>query len=304
MRSLKGSRLQRRGNNVKNWKKEKGRSQLGAIWFRYKKNKLALIGLILMTIILIVVLTANLYIPEERISKMDISNMYAPISSSHLLGTDQYGRDVLARVIYGGRISLKVGIFVVLGAMTIGGLLGACAGYFGGVVENIIMRVMDIFLAIPSMILSITVVAALGTSTTNLIIALIIARTPQFARIVRSAVLPLKNQEYIEAALACGTSHWRIITRHIIPNVIGPVIVQATLQMGGAIINIAGLSFIGLGVQPPTPEWGSMLSEAREVIRVYPYLVFPPGLAIMVSVFSFNRIGDGLRDALDPKLKN
>ena len=131
-----------------------------------------------------------------------------------------------------------------------------------------------------------------------------IARTPQFARIVRSAVLPLKNQEYIEAALACGTSHWRIITRHIIPNVIGPIIVQATLQMGGAIINIAGLSFIGLGVQPPTPEWGSMLSEAREVIRVYPFLVFPPGLAIMASVFSFNRIGDGLRDALDPKLKN
>lgn len=281
----------------------KGRSQLGAIWFRFRKNRLAVIGLILMSIILLAVITAGLYIPKEAISKMS-SDMYAPISREHPLGTDQFGRDVFARIIYGGRISLRVGILVVMGAMTIGGLLGATAGYFGGTLENIIMRVMDVFLAIPSMILSITVVAALGTSTTNLILALIIARTPRFARIVRSAVLPLKNQEYIEAALACGTSHWRIITRHIIPNVIGPIIVQATLQMGGAIINIAGLSFIGLGVQPPTPEWGSMLSEAREVIRVYPFLVFPPGLAIMASVFSFNRIGDGLRDALDPKLKN
>lgn len=281
-----------------------GRSRFGTIWFRFSKNKLALVGLVMMLVILFLVIFANLFLDASLVTDMDASNMFSSPSPSHWFGTDSYGRDVLARVIYGGRVSLRVGIIVVIGALTIGGLLGAAAGYFGGVTENIIMRVMDVFLAIPSMMLAITVVAALGASLMNLIIALVIARTPQFARIVRSAVLPLKGQEYIEAALACGTGHWRIIRKHIIPNVVGPVIVQATLQMGAVIINIAGLSFIGLGIQPPTPEWGSMLSEAREYMRIYPFLVIPPGLAIMVSVFSFNRIGDGLRDALDPKLKN
>lgn len=281
-----------------------GRSRFGTIWFRFSKNKLALVGLVMMLVILFLVIFANLFLDASLVTDMDASNMFSAPSPSHWFGTDSYGRDVLARVIYGGRVSLRVGIIVVIGALTIGGLLGAAAGYFGGVTENIIMRVMDVFLAIPSMMLAITVVAALGASLMNLIIALVIARTPQFARIVRSAVLPLKGQEYIEAALACGTGHWRIIRKHIIPNVVGPVIVQATLQMGAVIINIAGLSFIGLGIQPPTPEWGSMLSEAREYMRIYPFLVIPPGLAIMVSVFSFNRIGDGLRDALDPKLKN
>lgn len=285
-------------------KKTSSRSQFGAVWFRFRKNKLALVGLVLLVIIIFLAIFANLFIDEELVKAMSVANAFQPPSAEHWFGTDNYGRDVFARVIYGGRVSLRVGIIAVFGAVTIGGLLGAAAGYFGGVVENVIMRVMDIFLAIPSMMLAITVVAALGTSLTNLMIALIIARTPQFARIVRSAVLPLRGQEYIEAALACGTSHWRIITKHIIPNVVGPVIVQATLQMGSVIINIAGLSFIGLGIEPPTPEWGSMLSEAREFIRTSPYLVIPPGLAIMISVFSFNRIGDGLRDALDPKLKN
>ena len=277
---------------------------MGAIWFRFRKNKLALIGLIMMAGILFLVIFANIFIDESLVTTMDVANMLAAPSFEHWFGTDAYGRDVLARIIYGGRVSLRVGILAVFGALTIGGLLGAAAGYFGGIVENLIMRVMDVFFSILSMMLAITVVAAMGASLTNLIVALVIARTPQFARIVRSAVLPLRGQEYIEAALACGTSHWRIITRHIIPNVVGPVIVQATLQMGAVIINIAGLSFIGLGIQPPTPEWGSMLSEAREYMRVYPFLVVPPGLAIMLSVFSFNRIGDGLRDALDPKLKN
>lgn len=281
-----------------------GRSQFGAVWFRFRKNRLALAGLVMMIIILFLIIFANLFLDESLVTEMNSSDMFSKPSPSHWFGTDSYGRDVLARVIYGGRVSLRVGIIAVTGALTIGGLLGAAAGYFGGITENIIMRVMDIFLAIPSMMLAITVVAALGASLTNLIIALVIARTPQFARIVRSAVLPLKGQEYIEAALAFGTSHWRIITKHILPNVVGPVIVQATLQMGAVIINIAGLSFIGLGIQPPTPEWGSMLAEAREYMRIYPFLVIPPGFAIMLSVFSFNRIGDGLRDALDPKLKN
>lgn len=286
-------------------KKEKqGRSQISAIWFRFRKNKLAMIGLVMLGIILFMVVFADFIVSEEMVTEMDTKNAFQGPSAKHIFGTDLYGRDLFARVIYGGRVSLRVGMTAVLCALCLGGLLGSVAGYFGGAVENIIMRVMDVFLSIPSMILSITVVAALGASLNNLILALIIARTPQFARIVRSAVLPIRNQEYVEAALACGTSHWRIIAKHIIPNAIGPVIVQATLQMGSVILNIAGLSFVGLGIQPPTPEWGSMLSEARDYLREYVYLAIPPGLAIMMSVFSFNRVGDGLRDALDPKLKN
>lgn len=283
---------------------EKGRSQLLAIWFRFRKNKLAMVGLVMLAVILFMVVFANFIIDEAMVTEMEPENAFQGPTKDHIFGTDLYGRDLFARVIYGGRVSLRVGMTAVLSAMCLGGLLGALAGYFGGTVENIIMRVMDVFLAIPSMILAITVVAALGASLNNLIIALIIARTPQFARIVRSAVLPIRNQEYVEAALACGTSHWRIIMKHILPNAIGPVIVQATLQMGSVILNIAGLSFVGLGIQPPTPEWGSMLSEARDYLREYVYLAIPPGLAIMMSVFSFNRVGDGLRDALDPKLKN
>lgn len=282
----------------------KEKSQVQAIWFRFKKNKLALISLIILAVIVILAVFANLLIDPELVTKTDSSIRLQTASSKHWFGTDLYGRDVLARIVYGARASLVVSVTAVFGALIVGGLLGAVAAYFGGHVENIIMRIMDIFMAVPSLVMAIAVVAALGASTVNLVIALIVARAPQFARVVRSAILPIRNQEYVEAATACGTSHLRIILRHILPNVLGPIIVQTTLQMGHCIIQIAGLSFVGLGIQPPTPEWGSMLSEAREYMRRYPFLVVPPGLAIMTTVFCFNRVGDGLRDALDPKLKN
>ena len=282
----------------------KERSQLGAIWFRFKKNRLALISLIVLGVIIFAAIFANFLIEEGLVTAAKSSERLQMPTTQHWFGTDLYGRDVLARVLYGARVSLLVGVTAVFGALIAGGTLGAIAAYFGGHIENIIMRIMDIFLAVPSLVMAISVVAALGPNTTNLVIALVVARAPQFARVVRSSILPIRNQEYVEAATACGTSHWRIIFRHILPNVLGPIIIQTTLQMGHCIIQIAGLSFVGLGIQPPTPEWGSMLSEAREYMRKFPFLVFPPGVAIMITVFCFNRIGDGLRDALDPKLKN
>ena len=283
---------------------QQGRSRLGSIWFRFSKNRLALISLFILGIIVFMAIFANLFFDPSLVTTQDSSIRFLPPSVEHPLGTDNYGRDVLARVIYGGRVSLLVGFSAVIGALVVGGLLGAAAGYFGGRIENIIMRIMDIFMAIPSLVMAITVVAALGASMVNLVIALIVARAPQFARIVRSSVMSIRNQEYIEAAHACGTSNWRIIMRHIFPNILGPINVQATLQMGHCIIQIAGLSFVGLGISPPTPEWGSMLSEARDYMRTNPFLVVPPGVAIALTVFTLNRIGDGLRDALDPKLKN
>ncbi|MBR3240133.1 MAG: ABC transporter permease [Oscillospiraceae bacterium] len=283
---------------------KKGRSQSGAIWFRFQKNKLALISLVILGAIVLAALFANVLIDPELVTTTNSSLRLQTPSAEHWFGTDLYGRDVLARIVYGARVSLTVSVTAVFGALIVGGLLGAVAAYFGGHVENIIMRIMDIFMAIPSLVMAIAVVAALGASTVNLVVALIVARAPQFARVVRSAILPIRDLEYVEAATACGTSHRRIILRHILPNVLGPIIVQTTLQMGHCIIQIAGLSFVGLGIQPPTPEWGSMLSEAREYMRRYSFLVVPPGLAIMITVFCFNRIGDGLRDALDPKLKN
>ena len=197
-----------------------------------------------------------------------------------------------------------VGVGVVAISLFIGSILGASAGYFGGVYDNVIMRIMDIVLAIPGTMLAITIVAALGGGIANLLLALGIEQVPKMTRIVRSSVLTLKRQDYIEAAKACGTGNVRIIFKHILPNAIGPILVQATLTVARTIISIAGLSFIGLGVLPPAPEWGAMISEAKTQLMNYPYLVYAPGIAIVLTVTSLTLIGDGLRDALDPKLKN
>ncbi|MDR1732394.1 MAG: ABC transporter permease [Synergistaceae bacterium] len=281
-----------------------GRSLWYSVWHRYKKNKLAMVGLILMFILILASLSAGVFIDYSKVTAISAGNRLLPPSSRHWLGTDNYGRDIFARIIYGSRVSLSVGLITVVCSLATGGFIGAVAGYFGGKVDEILMRIMDIMLAIPSIILAICFVAALGSSVPNLVVALTLSRMPQFSRVVRAAVLPIKNQEYIEAAAAFGTSSSRIILKHILPNVLGPIIVQATLQVGSIILSIAGLSFIGLGIQPPTPELGSMLSDLRAYMRTHPFLVIPPGVAIMLTVFSFNRIGDGLRDALDPKLRN
>ncbi len=283
----------------------KKRSQLKAIFHKFKKNKLAMFGFVILVILIIIVSTAGLYLDYEAdVETQDMKAMFLGPSWDHPFGTDQFGRDMFARIIYGGRISLFVGLFTISIALTLGSLIGATAGYYGGKIDNIIMRIMDVFLAIPATIIAIAIVASLGTGLINILIALSISRTPQFARVVRSAILSVKEQDFIEAARACGTKDRRIILRHIIPNAIGPIIVQATLSMATTILVVAGLSFIGLGIQPPTPEWGTMLADGKSQMRYYPYLVVVPGIAIVLAVLSLNLIGDGLRDALDPRLKN
>ena len=266
-------------------KNKKKRSRGGMIWYRFCKNKLAVIGLILLIIMAILAIIAPLIVSYETATKQNALLRMNPPSADHIFGTDPYGRDVFARIIWGARTSLSVGVETVFFALLMGGIIGAVAGYFGGRVDDILMRFMDILLAIPSLVLALSIVAALGTSLTNLMLALAIARTPQFARVVRASVMPLRDMEYVEAARACGTSTMRILLKHIIPNAFGPIIV-------------------GLGIRPPAPEWGSMLADVKDYMRQDPLQVLAPGIAIILTVFAFNRIGDGLRDALDPRLKN
>jgi len=278
-------------------------SQFGSIIFRFKKNKLAVFGFFFLAALALIVLTAPLYLDYSKAIRQNISQQFQSPSWKHPFGTDVFGRDLLARVIYGGRISLFAGLGVVLCDLSFGMLLGGVAGYFGGRVDQIIMRFTDIFMAVPSILLALAVVTALGEGTFNLIIALMIATVPRTSRIVRSSILTLRNQEFIEAAKCYGTSNARIIIKHILPNSIGPVVVTATLSLGSAILNIAALGFLGVGISPPTPEWGTILADNRQNILYYPYLGIIPGLAIGLSVMCVNFIGDGLRDALDPKMK-
>ncbi len=283
----------------------KKRSQFRSICHRFSKNKAAMIGLVMLGILVILAVTAPLFIDYKgEVIKQNIRERLQSPSWAHPFGTDQYGRDVLKRIIWGARISLTCSLVVISIATLLGAIFGSIAAYFGGKVDQIIMRVMDIFYALPFNLMAICVVASLGNSIVNLGIACVVGVVPGFTRIFRSTILPIREQEYIEAARACNTSDFRIIIKHILPNALGPIIVQATLNLATTIIAIAGLSYIGLGVESPMPEWGTMLSDGRENMRLYPYLVIFPGLAIMVAAMSLNLIGDGLRDALDPKLKN
>lgn len=283
----------------------KKNSQLKTIGKRYLKNRLAVFGLVLFLVLIILSLGAGLFADYE--ADAITHNMQArlqPPGADHLFGTDRYGRDVFARVLFGGRISLLVGTLTILISLAGGSLIGAAAGYYGGKVDNILMRVMDVFLAIPSILLAISIVAALGNGMMNLMIALSVSSVPRFARIVRSFILTVKGQDFVEAARAYGCRNRKIILYHILPNAIGPIIVQATLSMANTILMISSLSFVGLGLPSSIPEWGSMLSEAKEFMRYDPYLIAFPGIAIVLAVMAFNLIGDGLRDALDPKLRN
>lgn len=282
----------------------KKRGQIRTIWFRYKKNKLAVAGLVLLGLMIAVACCAGIFADytDDAITHHMNQRLLSP-SSEHIFGTDQYGRDVFARIIYGARISLSMGLASVAFSLAIGAVIGAAAGYYGGKIDNLLMRIMDVFLAIPGIVMAISVVAALGEGMINLLIAMSVSRIPQFARIVRSSILSIKGQDFIEAAKSCGTSDRRIILRHILPNAMGPIIVQATLNIASAILGIAALSFIGLGIEPPIPEWGSMLSDAKSQMRYYPYLIVIPGIAIILAVLALNLIGDGLRDAMDPRTK-
>lgn len=286
-------------------KQFKKKSFWGSVWKRYKKSKLAMLGLFMLIIIIVMALTANLWLDYEgQAITHNLSQRLQGPCREHIFGTDEYGRDEFARIIFGARISLLVGLLITVCSLLIGIVFGATAGFFGGKVDNIIMRFMDILLSIPQMLMAISIMAALGNSVINLVIALTIASVPRFAYVVRSSVLGMNKSEYVEAAHSYGSSNARIIAKHIIPNIIGPIIIQATTSLARSILLISSLSFIGLGLPSEIPEWGAMISAAKVNMRHYPYLIYFPGLAILVSVLSMNLIGDGLRDALDPKLMN
>ena len=283
---------------------KKKRSMAADVWMRLCRNKMAMIGLVILLLLVFCALFANqLADYETLVIKQDMSIRLQGPSAQHWLGTDEYGRDILARLIHGSRISLVVGLVSVTISLVIGGLCGALAGYYGGIIDNIIMRVMDVLLAVPSILLAITIVAAFGTSLFNVMVAIGMSSVPGYARIVRAAVLSIKDQEFVESSRSIGTGSLRIILREIIPNCMAPIIVQATLGVASAILSTASLSFIGLGVQQPVPEWGAMLSGGRTYMRDAIHLTVFPGLAIVITVLALNLVGDGLRDALDPRLK-
>lgn len=285
-------------------KEAKKRSRVRMIWYRFCKNKLAVAGLIVLSIIIITVILVSIFGDYSKAINQNVMERFQKPSAKHWFGTDDYGRDEFWRIIYGMRISLFMGIFTTALSVLIGSTVGAVAGYFGGMVDQILMRIVDIFMAVPMIILAIAMVATFGTSIPNILVTLAIATSPTFARLLRGQVLTVKESEYIEAARAFGSSDFVIIMKHVIPNAFPPLIVSATGSVAGTILTVSGLSFYGLGIQPPTPEWGYMISMARNLIRTYPYLTMIPAAAISITVISINCIGDGIRDAIDPKLKN
>nr|WP_277398272.1 nickel transporter permease [Neobacillus citreus] len=268
----------------------------------FYKNKLAVVGLGIVLFFIVIAFIAPWVAPYGFKEQVLADRMQAP-SSKHWFGTDDFGRDIFSRILYGARISLWVGFFSVLGSVVVGTLLGIVAGYYGRWVDAIISRVFDVMLAFPSILLAIAVVSILGPSLRNALIAIAVINIPNFGRLVRSKVLSVKQEEYIMAARAIGMKDSRILLRHILPNSISPVIVQATLAIATAIIEAAALGFLGLGAQPPEPEWGKMLADSKNYITQAPWTLFFPGMAIMLTVLGFNLMGDGLRDVLDPKMK-
>ena len=284
--------------------RNKKRSMAVEIWQRLCRNKMAMLGLAILVLLILAAIFADVIADyDTKVVAQNISERLKGPSAAHWFGTDEFGRDIFARIVHGSRVSLVVGLVSVSVSMFVGGSLGAFAGFYGGRVDNVIMRVMDVFLAVPSILLAITIVAALGTNLINVMLAIGISGTPSFARIVRAAVMGVKDQEFVESSRAIGASSITIIFREILPNCMAPIIVQATLSVASAILSTASLSFIGLGVQPPAPEWGAMLSSGRNYLRDALHLTLFPGLAIVVTILALNLLGDGLRDALDPRLK-
>lgn len=279
-------------------------------WMRFKRNKMAMAGLALIllligvsiaTIVLDAVDGGKTY--SVYVVKQNLANRLRGPSPQNIFGCDEFGRSILFRMIWGTRYSLFVGVMAIVIATLSGGIVGAIAGFYGGKVDNFLMRIMDVFLAIPSMVLAIAVVAALGTSMFNLLLSIAVPQVPRFARVVRASVMSVRDKEFIEAARAVGAGDAEIILKYILPNAMAPVIVQATLGTANAILSIAGLSYLGLGIQPPTPEWGAILTSAKMYMRDAWHISVIPGLGIMITILALNLFGDGLRDALDPRLK-
>ena len=271
---------------------------------RLLRNRNAVIGLILVLILVFFAVFANVLVDyEQDVIHPDVMQRLQPPSSEHWLGTDELGRDVLARIIYGSRMSLLIGVLSVCFAMGLGILLGSIAGFYGGWTEMIIMRICEVFEGIPNFLLAITITAAFGTSLFNLMLAIGIGTFAGQAKIIRGAVLTIKGNEYIEAGKALGASDWQIIRYHVLPNCVAVMIVQFSLRIASGVLAASSLSFLGLGVQPPDPEWGAMLSGGRDYLLNSSYLTLFPGLCIMLTILAFNMVGDGLRDSLDPRLK-
>ena len=289
-------------NETRN-RKSKKTNQMKEIWRRFRKSKTAMLGLCLLIFVLCIAIFADVITPYENAISQSANRLDGP-SAAHIFGTDELGRDLFARIVHGSRYSLLIGVSTSVLALVIGGLLGAIAAYYGGWVDNIIMRLTDVVMTVPPILLSLAVVAALGGSLRNLLIAITISCVPSMLRLVRSVVLGVVDEDYIEAARSYGASDMRIILKYVIPNALGPIIVTTTMNVANMILSAAGLSFLSLGVQPPAPEWGALLSDAKTYMFTAPHLLYIPGIFIVIAALSFNLAGDGLRDALDPKLKD
>jgi peptide/nickel transport system permease protein len=268
----------------------------------FMRNRLARAGFVIALLYLACALIAPYFAPYDPVQQ-DLPNALKPMSEKHFFGTDEFGRDIFTRIIFGARISLFIGTGAVAIAFVVGMIMGTLAGYYGGLVDSIVMRIMDIMLSFPAILLAIVIVTILGPGLVNVLIAVGVQSTPIFARMIRGSVLSVKENEYITAARALGSNDLRIMVSHILPNCMAPMIVLSTLRIGTAIITASGLSFLGLGAQPPTPEWGAMLATGRNYLRAAPWVATTPGLAIMMVVFGFNLLGDGLRDSMDPRMK-
>jgi len=272
------------------------------IWRALRKNPLSLTGLVIILGLVITAILAPYVAPYDPLRTKPLERLEPP-SKLHLLGTDQLGRDILSRLLYGARISLRIAIIVAALAGSVGTLIGILCGYFGGRVDNLLMRVTDIFMAFPQLILAMAISSALGPSLENVIIAISMTEWTFFARLARSRAIAVREEDYVEAARAMGAGRWRILFRHVLPMSLSPVIVQATLEMGGIIRTAASLGFLGLGAQPPTPEWGVMVTAGRNYLPGQWWVSTFPGLAIFITVLGFNLLGDGIRDILDPRLR-
>jgi peptide/nickel transport system permease protein len=280
----------------------KQRSMFRQTLDRLVRNKSAMIGFSLLTIIVVLCLLAPVIAPEG-FNKQNLMEKFQPPSLKHLCGTDNLGRDIFARILYGGRVSLWIGFASTFFSAVVGIAIGLYAGFYGGKIDNAAMRFLDILMSIPSILLAITIAASLGTGVNNAIMAIGIASIPIYARLTRAPIIQVKNEEYIEAARAVSASKFRIMFRHLLPNILSPLIVQTTVNVAMSILLAAGLSFLGMGVQPPNPEWGAIITSAQVYIIDHSYMVTMPGIAISLTVIALNLFGDGLRDCLDPRLK-
>jgi len=293
--------ISQREEDLQRLMREKPR-YLTVVWRNFSRNRFAVAGLVVVLVLILTAIFAPLIVPRELVTAQDIRNKLAPPGAGHVLGTDQVGRDILARLLYGSRVSLTMGFIPMVSSLLLGIVFGSAAVYCGGLLESIIMRVCDILSCIPGILLALALVAALGPGLNNVMIAVTIASVPDMTRYVRSVILGIVGLEYIEAARACGTGPAAIVARHVIPNAAGPLILSAVSNIASMIMIGAGLSYLGLGVQLPNPEWGAMLAEGQNYFMLAPHLMAVPGITMLIAVLAFNLMGDGLRDALDPKL--